>query len=79
MNIFVLLPILIPLITTIGVLLARQRPRLRSNLSLGGAGLLLIIAVELLVLVWRDGIQVIQVGEWLRPLASPWWLICSVP
>ncbi|MDU9047334.1 MAG: Na+/H+ antiporter subunit D [Candidatus Electrothrix sp. Rat3] len=67
MNIFVLLPILIPLITTIGVLLARQRPRLRRNLSLGGAGLLLIIAVELLVLVWRDGIQVIQVGEWAAP------------
>lgn len=68
MNIFVLLPILIPLATAIGVLLARQRPRLRRDLSLGAAGLLLIAAIELLVLVWRDGIQVVQVGGWPAPV-----------
>jgi multicomponent Na+:H+ antiporter subunit D len=67
MNIFVLLPILIPLITAIGVLLARQRPRLRGDLSLGGAGLLLIAAIELLVLAWRNGVQVVQVGGWPAP------------
>ena len=67
MNIFVLLPILIPLITAIGVLLARQRPRLRRDLSLGGVGLLLIVAIELLVLVRRDGVQVVQVGGWPAP------------
>lgn len=67
MNVFVLLPILIPLITAIGVLLARQRPRLRRDLSLGGAGLLLIVATELLALVWRNGIQAVQVGNWPAP------------
>lgn len=67
MNIFVLLPILIPFLTAIGVLLARQLPRTRRDLSLGGAVVLLIVAVELLVLVWRDGVQVVQVGGWPAP------------
>ena len=67
MNIFVLLPILIPLLTAIGVLLARQLPRTRRDLSLGGAVVLLIAAIELLVLVWRDGVQVVQVGGWPAP------------
>ena len=67
MSIFVLLPILIPFLTAIGMLLARRLPRTRRDLSLGGAILLLIVAVELLVLVWRDGVQVVQLGGWAAP------------
>ena len=67
MNIFVLLPILIPLFTAIGVLLARQRPSIQRMLSLGGAVVLFIAALELLLLVWRDGVQVVQVGGWPAP------------
>ena len=67
MKLFVLLPILIPFLTAIGVLLARRGPRIRRGLSLGGAVLLLIAAIELLVLVWQDGVQVVQVGGWPAP------------
>ena len=67
MNIFVSLPILIPLLTAVGVFLTRQLPRTRRNLSLGGAALLFITAIELLALVWRDGVQVVQVGGWPAP------------
>ncbi len=67
MKIFILLPILIPLLTAIGILLARQLPRTRRDLSLGGAIALLIAAIELLVLVWNEGVQVMQVGGWSAP------------
>jgi multicomponent Na+:H+ antiporter subunit D len=67
MNIFVLLPILIPFLTAVGVLLAGQRPGLRRNLNVAGAMALFIAAIELLVLVWRDGVQVMQAGNWPAP------------
>jgi multicomponent Na+:H+ antiporter subunit D len=67
MNILVLLPILIPLFTAIGVLLARRRPRLRRVVNLSGAALLLAAALSLLSLVWREGVQVVRVGGWPAP------------
>ena len=68
MNIFVLLPILVPLLIAIGVLLARRHPHLQRNLSLGGAVVIFVAAVQLLLLVWRDGVRLVQVGSWSAPL-----------
>ncbi|MEM7348341.1 MAG: proton-conducting transporter membrane subunit, partial [Chloroflexota bacterium] len=67
MNNFTLLPIIIPLLTAVSVLLARNTPRRRRAISLGGAVILFIVAIELLILVWSRGVQVIQVGSWPAP------------
>ncbi len=67
MTIFVLLPILIPLITAVAIFVFKRPRRLQRDISLGGSLLLLIVATELLILVWRNGVQVVQVGSWVAP------------
>jgi multicomponent Na+:H+ antiporter subunit D len=67
MNLFIILPILIPLFTAIAVMLAERSLDLRRNLSIGGAVLLLAAAMGLLFLVWQNGIQSMQVGGWPPP------------
>ena len=62
-----LLPILIPLVTAAVALLLRRSPLAQRVLGVGGAVALLGTAATLLTVVWQDGIQAIQVGDWPAP------------
>lgn len=61
------LPILIPLMTAVAALLAWRWRGVQRWVSLLGAVALLIAALTLLTSVWRDGIQVVQIGSWPAP------------
>ncbi|MDQ4147290.1 MAG: Na+/H+ antiporter subunit D, partial [Pseudomonadota bacterium] len=65
-NILVL-PILIPLLTAVISLLFRHHRRLQRGLNLAGAAALLGVALGLLYIVWSDGIQAVQLGNWPAP------------
>jgi multicomponent Na+:H+ antiporter subunit D len=67
MSTLVLLPILIPFLTATAALLVRRRPLFQSALGIAGSAALLLVSIMLLVTVWRDGIQVLQVGDWPAP------------
>ena len=67
MTLLVLLPILIPFFTAIGLLLVRKRKSANRILNLAGALVLFLVAVQLLGLVWTSGVQVVQVGGWPAP------------
>ena len=67
MTIFLVLPILIPMITAITLLFARRHPKIQQGLSLSGALLLLVATLSLLTLVSGQGIQLLQVGGWTAP------------
>jgi multicomponent Na+:H+ antiporter subunit D len=67
MNSLVLWPILIPFLAAACALVVRRRPLFQSTLGVIGATGLLIASILLLTTVWRDGIQVLQVGDWPAP------------
>lgn len=67
MNSLVLWPVLIPFITAVLALLVRRRPLFQSVLGVLGATGLLVVAIWLLITVWNDGIQVLQIGDWPAP------------
>jgi len=67
MNILLLLPILIPLLTAIITLLFHRRVIAQRVVGTVGAGALLAAAVALLVHVWTNGIQAVQFGNWPAP------------
>jgi multicomponent Na+:H+ antiporter subunit D len=63
----ILLPILTPLLTAALCLLLWSRPRLQRVVSvLGGVGLL-ASSIMLTAAVIRDGVQVVQLGNWPAP------------
>ncbi|MEX0866846.1 MAG: Na+/H+ antiporter subunit D [Pirellulales bacterium] len=62
-----ILPILIPLATAVGCLLAWGRVGAQQTISLAGSLLLFAASVLLLLVVDRDGIQVLGVGDWRPP------------
>jgi multicomponent Na+:H+ antiporter subunit D len=67
MNLFLILPLLLPLFTAIACLLFwKQRP-VQRWLSLLGAAASFGVAIALIHSVWRDGIQVAQMGSWPAP------------
>lgn len=67
MGLLLLLPLLIPFVTAALALLSWRRRRIQRALALVGSGGLLLSAIVLLVVVWRDGIQVVQLGNWPAP------------
>lgn len=67
MGLLVLLPLLIPFVTAALALLFWRRHRVQRALGLVGSVGLLLSALVLLVVVWRDGIQVVQLGNWPAP------------
>ena len=67
MNILMVLPILIPLLTGATGMLAWRYQRLQRMISVIGAAALLIAAIVLLSEVWSNGIQVMQGGNWPAP------------
>jgi multicomponent Na+:H+ antiporter subunit D len=67
MGLLLLLPLLIPFVTAALALLNWRRHRVQRALALVGSVGLLLSAFVLLVVVWRDGIQVVQLGNWPAP------------
>lgn len=67
MNFIILLPVLIPFLTAIIMMLLWRQPQLQRVLSLAGAAGLLVAALSLLYLVWQNGIQAVQLGNWPAP------------
>ncbi len=67
MNVLLILPILIPLLTAIASILLWHWRRVQRGLSLVGATGLLAAGVALLLSVSQDGIQAAQMGNWPAP------------
>jgi multicomponent Na+:H+ antiporter subunit D len=67
MNILMVLPILIPLLTGATGMLAWRYQRLQRMISVIGATASLVAAIVLLSEVWSNGIQVMQGGNWPAP------------
>lgn len=66
MNILIL-PIVVPLFTAVVLLLAPRRPILQRWISFAGSVALVAAAVTLFVQVERNGIMVLQAGDWAAP------------
>jgi multicomponent Na+:H+ antiporter subunit D len=67
MNLWLVLPILIPFLTAIMSLLAWKRRVVQRASSAIGAAALLVSAVGLLANVSENGIQSVQIGNWPAP------------
>lgn len=67
MNNLLILPILIPLVTAGLSFIAWKSPRMQRIFGLVGAGALMVAAIGLFMLVYSNGIQVMQVGNWPAP------------
>ena len=61
------LPILVPLATAIGISMLPQRPLLLRAVAFAGAVGILASAVAVLARVEAEGIQVLQIGAWPAP------------
>lgn len=61
------LPILVPLATALAALFSFKSVRAQRWINLGGAAALMGVSIWLLTSVWRNGIQVEQVGGWPAP------------
>lgn len=67
MNVLIILPVIIPLATAAFQLVAwRSRPVQRVLAFVGALGLA-VCALVLLMQVWQQGIQVVQIGDWPAP------------
>jgi multicomponent Na+:H+ antiporter subunit D len=67
MNILLVLPILIPMLTAVLVVFFRYSLQTQRWISLIGAGALLTAAIALLTDVHQNGIRAIQMGNWPAP------------
>jgi multicomponent Na+:H+ antiporter subunit D len=67
MNILVVLPIGVPLLTAIFTLLTYRRLIAQRIIGVAGAAALLVVAILLLIDVARNGIQMMAVGNWPAP------------
>ncbi|MCX2728355.1 Na+/H+ antiporter subunit D [Thermomicrobium sp. 4228-Ro] len=68
MGLTLVLPLLIPLVTTLVLFAVRQRRRVISHgIAIIGATLTLLAAAVLLADVWTHGIRVIAIGRWPPP------------
>jgi multicomponent Na+:H+ antiporter subunit D len=67
MNLLLVLPVLIPLISGTLMLLAWRRRVLQLWISALGAGALLIASIILFAVVYAEGIQTVQLGNWPAP------------
>jgi multicomponent Na+:H+ antiporter subunit D len=62
------LPIVLPLAGAALSLLARKSLKAQRAITLGWTGGTLVATIALLVGVWQDGIQVVQLSSWVAPL-----------
>ena len=67
MNILLLLPILVPFLTAVVTLLFWHNRIIQRRANVAGGAVFFAVSAGLLASVWRDGIQVAQIGNWLAP------------
>lgn len=67
MNMLVVLPVVIPLVTALFGLVALNYTRVQQWISHVGSILLLFVSLLLLQTVWNQGILVVQLGNWQAP------------
>jgi multicomponent Na+:H+ antiporter subunit D len=67
LNALLVLPIVVPLLTAAGCLLAWRSRRAQRNLGTAGALAQTAVATALLIVVWEDGIRATQLGDWPAP------------
>jgi multicomponent Na+:H+ antiporter subunit D len=67
MNRYLILPIAIPLLTAVLCLLFFRKPKMQRWIGVSGAGSLLAASLWMLKVVWDQGIQVVQIGNWPAP------------
>lgn len=67
MNVWLILPLLVPFLTAVAALLARNWRHGQHWLGVLGTMSLLSAALGLLSSVWRNGIQTAQIGGWPAP------------
>jgi len=63
----IIYPILIPLVFAIITVLFWENQRVKRALSIISTGLLMIVNINIFFVVYREGIQVVQVGDWPAP------------
>ncbi|MCB0192934.1 MAG: Na+/H+ antiporter subunit D [Anaerolineae bacterium] len=67
MNVLLVSPLIIPFITgIILILMWKNRPAQRA-ISIVGSAALFIVSIILLLTVWEEGIQAVQIGGWPAP------------
>jgi multicomponent Na+:H+ antiporter subunit D len=66
-NILIVLPLLVPLVTACLCLLSWRSRRNQRRISALGSGVLLGVSVALLIYVWNEGIQATELGDWPAP------------
>ena len=67
MKILVILPIIIPFVTGIILILLWNNRAAQRVISVIGATALFVVSVMLLLTVWENGIQALQIGNWPAP------------
>jgi multicomponent Na+:H+ antiporter subunit D len=67
MNLYLVLPILVPLVTAALSFLAWKSRKLQRGMGVLGALVLLLVGIQLLNAVRSEGIQVTQIGGWPAP------------
>ncbi len=63
----IIYPILIPLVFAIMIVLFWENQQVKRVLSVLSTALLMIVNINIFLLVYREGIQVVQVGDWPAP------------
>ncbi|NDJ76347.1 MAG: Na+/H+ antiporter subunit D [Chloroflexi bacterium] len=67
MSIFLLLPVLVPFLTAVVTMLFWHERLIQRRVNVVGGIAFFVAALGLLALVWRDGIQATQIGNWPAP------------
>ncbi|HRL13287.1 MAG TPA: Na+/H+ antiporter subunit D [Aggregatilineales bacterium] len=67
MNVLLILPIAVPLITAILCVFGRRSRPLQRSIALLGTGVLVFASLALLASVYTNGIQTTQLGNWEAP------------
>jgi multicomponent Na+:H+ antiporter subunit D len=67
MDILLLFPIIIPFFTAILAILSWKHRQVQRVIGIIGTVLLLAASIALFVWVYRDGIQIVQIGSWEAP------------
>lgn len=67
MNVFLLLPILVPFLTAVITMLFWHDRVIQRRVNVVGGAAFFVSSLGLLALVWRDGIQAAQIGNWPAP------------
>ena len=67
MNILLLLPILVPFLTAVVAMLFWYDRMVQRRVNVVGGMAFFVSSLGLLALVWRDGIQAAQIGNWPAP------------